>query len=114
MCNYFFKKSLRLLNSISFNHVFDRHYQTNSIEISILGRFNLLKHPRLGLSVSRKNIKQAHNRNLIKRLIRETFRLLQYQLLSMDFVVIAKKSILFLSNKKILDILHDLWFKYYK
>ncbi|WP_347877305.1 ribonuclease P protein component [Buchnera aphidicola] len=80
----------------------------------MLGRFNLLGYPRLGLSIPRKNIKYAHNRNLIKRLVRETFRLLQYKLLFMDFVVIAKKNILCLNNKNIIDMLNSLWANYYR
>ncbi|WP_349815984.1 ribonuclease P protein component [Buchnera aphidicola] len=80
----------------------------------MLGRFNLLGYPRLGLSIPRKNIKYAHNRNLIKRLVRETFRLLQYKLLFMDFVVIAKKNILCLNNKNIIDMLNNLWANYYR
>nr|WP_284443219.1 ribonuclease P protein component [Buchnera aphidicola] len=68
----------------------------------------------MGLSIPRKNIKYAHNRNLIKRLVRETFRLLQYKLLFMDFVVIAKKNILCLNNKNIIDMLNNLWANYYR
>nr|WP_244278912.1 ribonuclease P protein component [Buchnera aphidicola] len=68
----------------------------------------------MGLSIPRKNIKYAHNRNLIKRLVRETFRLLQYKLLFMDFVVIAKKNILCLNNKNIIDMLNSLWANYYR
>ncbi|WP_410051775.1 ribonuclease P protein component [Buchnera aphidicola] len=68
----------------------------------------------MGLSIPRKNIKYAHNRNLIKRLVRETFRLMQYKLLCMDFVVIAKKNILYLNNKNIIDMLNSLWANYYR
>ncbi|QCI25256.1 ribonuclease P protein component [Buchnera aphidicola (Sitobion avenae)] len=115
MLNHFFKKQLRLSNSISFQNVFSKPFKKkNTLEISILGRFNLLEHPRLGLSIPRKNIKYAHNRNLIKRLIRETFRLLQYKLLSMDFIVIAKKNILFLTNNNIIDMLKSLWLNYHR
>ncbi|ADP66997.1 ribonuclease P protein component [Buchnera aphidicola str. JF99 (Acyrthosiphon pisum)] len=46
--------------------------------------------------------------------MRETFRLLQYKLLSMDFVVIAKKNILFLNNTRIIDMLNSLWSNYYR
>jgi len=113
--DYFFKKQLRLSSSINFQNVFRKPAKKkNTLEISILGRFNLLGYPRLGLSISRKNIKHAHNRNLIKRLVRETFRLLQYKLLSMDFVVIAKKNILYLNNKKIIDMLNSLWLNYHR
>ena len=114
MLNYFFEKQLRLSNSISFQNVFKKSYKKTTGEIIILGRFNLLEYPRLGLSISRKNIKYSHDRNLIKRLIRETFRLLQYKLISMDFVVIPKKNIIFLKNKNIINILENLWLSYHR
>ncbi len=114
MLNYFFKKQLRLSNSINFQYVFNKPYKNNTLEISILGRLNLLEYPRLGLSIPRKNIKYAHNRNLIKRLVRETFRLLQHKLISMDFIVIAKKNILSLNNQNIINILKSLWSNYYR
>jgi len=112
--NYFFKKELRLLTSSNFQYVFSKPSKKNTGEIIILGRLNLLGYPRLGLSVSRKNIKYAHDRNLIKRLIRETFRLLQHQLTSMDFIVLIKKNILYLRNKKIIDTLKLLWSYYFQ
>ncbi|QCI20766.1 ribonuclease P protein component [Buchnera aphidicola (Hyperomyzus lactucae)] len=114
MFNYFFTKQLRLTNSINFRHVFSKPFKQNTSEISILGRVNLLEHPRLGLSIPRKNIKYAHNRNLIKRLIRETFRLLQHKLISMDYIVIAKKNILYLNNKNVIDKLNNLWSHYHR
>lgn len=114
MFNYFFKKKLRLLNSKNFQHIFNKPYKKHTLEISILGRLNLLEYPRLGLSIPRKNIKYAHNRNLIKRLIRETFRKSQHKLIAMDFVVIAKKSVIYLNNKKIIDTLKNLWSNYYR
>ncbi|QCI19603.1 MAG: ribonuclease P protein component [Buchnera aphidicola (Brevicoryne brassicae)] len=112
MLNYFFEKQLRLSNSISFQNVFKKSYKKTTGEIIILGRFNLLEYPRLGLSISRKNIKYSHDRNLIKRLIRETFRLLQHQLVLMDYIVITKKNVLYLTNKKIIDMLKILWLSY--
>ena len=99
-------------NSISFQNVFKKSYKKTTGEIIILGRFNLLEYPRLGLSISRKNIKYSHDRNLIKRLIRETFRLLQHQLVLMDYIVITKKNVLYLTNKKIIDMLKILWLSY--
>ncbi|WP_422667489.1 ribonuclease P protein component [Buchnera aphidicola] len=112
MLNYFFSKQLRLLHSTEFKYVFEKPLKKNTFEVCILGRNNILGYPRLGLSISRKNIKYAYQRNLIKRLIRETFRLLQYKLVSMDFIVIAKKNIIYLNNKRILNILGNLWLHY--
>lgn len=49
---------------------------------------NNLGYARLGLAISKKNISKAHDRNRIKRLLRETFR--TKQLPAMDIVVLAK------------------------
>lgn len=114
MLNYVFQKNKRLLQSRHFQNVFEKPVQKkNTLEVSILGRVNCLEYPRLGLSVPRKNVKYAHTRNLIKRLIRETFRLLQYKLRSMDFIVIAQKNIIYLNNKCIINMLNNLWSYYY-
>ncbi|WAI17802.1 ribonuclease P protein component [Buchnera aphidicola] len=110
--NYFFKKKSRLLKSINFKHVFKKYDIQKKRELIILGRPNFLGYPRLGINISRKNIKHAYKRNIIKRLIRETFRLLQHKLISMDFIVIVKKNTIFLKNKNIINILENLWVNY--
>jgi ribonuclease P protein component len=47
---------------------------------------------RLGLAISKKIYKRAVDRNLFKRLARETFRQNQEDLESLDFVVMIKKT----------------------
>ena len=47
---------------------------------------------RLGLAISKKVYKRAVDRNLFKRLARETFRQNQEDLESLDFVVMIKKT----------------------
>jgi ribonuclease P protein component len=49
------------------------------------------EHPRLGLAIAKKNIRKAVTRNLIKRAIRENFRLQQHQLPCIDIVVLARR-----------------------
>ncbi|WP_348769444.1 ribonuclease P protein component [Buchnera aphidicola] len=112
--NYLFKKKYRLLKSIHFQYVFEKYYIQTKLELIILGRPNLLGYPRLGISIPKKNIKYAYKRNIIKRLIRETFRLLQHKLIAMDFVVIAKKNSIFLENRNIINILESLWLNYHQ
>jgi len=48
--------------------------------------------PRLGLSIAKKILKRAVDRNKFKRLAREVFRLNQTQLPNKDFVVMVNKN----------------------
>lgn len=99
-----FPRELRLLTPSHFTFVFQQPLRAGTPQITILGRQNSLGHPRIGLTVAKKNVKRAHERNRIKRLTRESFRLRQHELPPMDFVVVAKKglptSITVLSRKR--------------
>lgn len=99
-----FPRELRLLTPSHFTFVFQQPQRAGTPQITILGRLNSLGHPRIGLTVAKKNVKRAHERNRIKRLTRESFRLRQHELPPMDFVVVAKKglptSITVLSRKR--------------
>ena len=55
---------------------------------TVLGRANERSVARLGLTISRRTAKRAVDRNRLKRLARETFRM--QQLPSWDFVVLAR------------------------
>lgn len=113
MLKFTFSKKLRLLVPNHFSFVFQKPKKIHTIYIIILGRLNTLNYPRLGLIVSKKNIKKAHERNRIKRLFRESFRLYQHMLPHMDFIIIAKKDIMNLDNLMITQILGKLWIHYY-
>ncbi|CAL4317747.1 Ribonuclease P protein component [Buchnera aphidicola (Eriosoma grossulariae)] len=114
MCRYYFKKKLKLLKSKNFNYVFKKQNKVIYKEFIILSCINNLFYPRLGLIVSKKNINKSHERNRIKRLIRETFRLSQYKLSHMDFVVIVKKNAKKNNNITLINILKILWMEYYQ
>ncbi|MGP1924501.1 MAG: ribonuclease P protein component [Arsenophonus sp. NEOnobi-MAG3] len=104
-----FPRKLRLLTSKHFDYVFQQSQRASFPEISILGRLNELGYPRIGLSIAKKNIKLAHERNRIKRLTREYFRLHQHELPSMDFIILVRKGIADLDNQEITKILGKLW-----
>ncbi|WP_347253838.1 ribonuclease P protein component [Leminorella grimontii] len=104
-----FPRELRLLTPGNFSFVFQQPQRAGSPQITILGRLNTLGHPRLGLTVAKKHVKRAHERNRIKRLTRESFRLCQHDLPSMDFVVIAKKGVGDLDNRTLTETLDKLW-----
>ncbi|WP_075433634.1 ribonuclease P protein component [Buchnera aphidicola] len=109
-----FSKKLRLLSNIAFQRCNDKKNKAHTTEFIRLVSLNHLNFPRLGISISKKNIKKSHERNRIKRLIRESFRLSQYTLVSMDFCIIVKKNVQLLTNNIIFSVLKKLWvYKHY-
>lgn len=109
-----FSRELRLLTPSEFSFVFEKPLRVGSPCITLLCRKNQLSHPRLGLTISKKNVKHAHDRNRIKRLTRETFRKRKHELPAMDFVVVAKRGIADLDNYTLTIILKKLWHRYYR
>ncbi|MFP3019344.1 MAG: ribonuclease P protein component [Arsenophonus sp.] len=107
-----FPRELRLLTPKYFDYVFQQPQRVSSPEITILGRFNELRYPRIGLTIAKKNVKRAHERNRIKRLTREYFRLHQKEFPSMDFVILVKKGVDNLNNQEIIKILGKLWHRH--
>ena len=104
-----FSRELRFLTPTQFKNVFEQPFRASTPEITILARKNNLEHPRLGLTVAKKYLKRAHDRNRIKRLVRESFRLSQHNLPSCDFVFVAKRGIGQLDNQTFLQTLDKLW-----
>ncbi|CDL84001.1 ribonuclease P protein component [Xenorhabdus szentirmaii] len=104
-----FPRELRLLTPEHFTYVFQQPQRASTAELTILGRLNELGHPRIGLTVAKKNVKRAHERNRIKRLARESFRLNQHKLPSMDFVILVRKGVSELDNRELTEALGKLW-----
>ena len=104
-----FPRELRLLTPSQFTFVFQQPQRAGTPQITILGRLNSLGHPRIGLTVAKKNVRRAHERNRIKRLTRESFRLRQHELPAMDFVVVAKKGDADRDDRALSYALEKLW-----
>lgn len=104
-----FSRELRLLAPIQFKAVFEQPLRASTPELTILARHNNLDIPRLGLTVAKKHLKRAHDRNRIKRIVRESFRLKQHELPSADFVFVAKGGIGKLDNATLFAMLEKLW-----
>ena len=92
-----------MLTPSQFTFVFQQPQRAGTPQITILGRLNSLGHPRIGLTVAKKNVRRAHERNRIKRLTRESFRLRQHEL------PVAKKGVADLDNRALSEALEKLW-----
>ncbi|MFB2539173.1 MULTISPECIES: ribonuclease P protein component [unclassified Acinetobacter] len=66
---------------------------------------------RLGLVVAKKKVKRAHERNRVKRLSRESFRLHQHAIHALDIVIMPKVGIEQVSNADIAQQLQATWQK---
>jgi ribonuclease P protein component len=81
----------RLRSQDDFRQVYDRRRSVSDEWLIIYGRENGLPHLRLGLSVSRK-VGGAVERNRLRRLYREAFRLTHPELAAgLDIILIPRK-----------------------
>jgi len=89
--SFSFRPKHRLLTKQDYSQVFDQVDQrVGKGPILLLARKNQLDHPRLGLVVRKKFLKLATDRNQLKRLARENFRLRQHHLPSMDIILMNR------------------------
>ncbi|TKB51893.1 ribonuclease P protein component [Ferrimonas aestuarii] len=93
MVRYTFERELRLLTPAQFKSVFANPVRAAHPHLTLLAIPNELAHPRLGLTVAKKHVKKACQRNRIKRIVRDEFRLHQHRLPNVDIVAIAKKGV---------------------
>lgn len=66
---------------------------------------------RLGVIVSKKNVRRAVGRNRFKRIVRESFRLNQTAMAGLDVVVLARGPVNKIESKALLELLEKLWAK---
>lgn len=107
---YAFRKSQRLLTSGDYSNVFaNAPLRASHPSILILARVNTDSRARLGLVIPKKHVKRAVKRNQIKRISRETFRLRQHKLPSIDAIVLARRGADTLSPAELHKIFNGLW-----
>jgi ribonuclease P protein component len=85
-----FGAELRLRSKLQFDAIYAGGRRIDDRFFALRVKPNGLAHPRVGLAVAVKTAGSAVARNRVRRLIRESFRLAQYDLPAVDIVVAAK------------------------
>lgn len=75
----------------------------------MLSRDNEANQPRLGIVVAKRRAKRSVDRNILKRIIRESFRLNKQALPDKDFIVILKRPIKFIKRSNLRLQMETLW-----
>src|SRR3989338_7496447 len=96
-----FSRQHRLRSQREFKQVLTSAKKLRGQCISLFYSPNQLSYARLGISVSRNNVRQATARNRLKRIIRSSFRLNQQRLAGYDIVAIGYKGLDQLSNPEL-------------
>jgi ribonuclease P protein component len=100
-----------LLTPAQFKSVFSNPIKASSAEITLLAIPNSEQHPRLGLTVAKRYVKRANQRNRIKRVIRDSFRLNQHNIPHLDIVVLVRNGVMEMENAELNKLIEKLWRK---
>lgn len=103
-----FPRQRRLLRPAEFQRVFRQKTLRSADDVlTLFAAPNSLSYSRLGLAIAKKQLRHAHQRNLIKRLVRESFR--QQNLPPIDIVVMVRSPIAKLPNLTVTQCLDRHW-----
>lgn len=107
-----FLRANRLLDGPSFQKVFDHpDYRVGDSTFLILASENQSALHRLGMVVGRKRVRLAVDRGLVKRLVRESFRVRPGQLAGLDIVVLVRGNLHHPDRRELGAQLERLWDK---
>jgi len=104
-----FDRRHRLLSSTDFDSVFSQGQRSADRFFTVLYRPNALNMPRLGFAISRKKVRHATDRNRLKRLVRESFRVRCAELPPVDLVVLARDAAKSAANPELFSSLGQHW-----
>lgn len=107
---YGFPPSRRLLRPAEFQRIFKgADWRIASTAFALLAVANTLGYPRLGVALSKRQVRHAVARNRIRRQLRESFRLHQHLLGGIDIVVLGRAGIDELSTPELRSTIDRSW-----
>jgi ribonuclease P protein component len=106
-----FGRHSRLLTAKDYARVFENPVRSSDNCFTVLARKREAGAARLGLAVSKKNAKLAIERNRIKRLTRESFRVHKSELEGLDIVVMNRRQTAQQDNRTLTQSLSRHWQK---
>jgi ribonuclease P protein component len=104
-----FPRQCRLLNAADFQFVFQKPRKKANQFFVLFSRKNQTSQPRLGLIISKKSVKLAVNRNIVKRIARDSFRHYRERLNAIDIIFLARKGIDKLTKRELRDYMDAKW-----
>lgn len=104
-----FSRKYRLIHKSDFQSVFSKSKRTVYKNLLALYCVNKMFYARLGLIIGKKYARYAVERNLIRRIIRESFRHQKETLKGLDIVVLLRTECTPLDKKALRDNSNQLW-----
>ena len=98
-----YPRSARLGGARDFKRVFARPVKSADAYFTVLASVVRPGSARLGLAISKRQVRRAVDRNRLKRLARETFRRRRLGLPAADFIVMAQAAALGIENRRLID-----------
>lgn len=99
-----------MLRPAEFQAVFDAStVKVGEARFLLLTCPNGSDHPRLGLVVAKKKVRRSVDRNRVKRVVRESFRLHQAQLPAHDVIFMARQDLASCSREQLRAELDQAW-----
>lgn len=109
MINFCFTKQHRLQKSVDFKALSSGKTIKKQYFIVLYQQQDSVFVSRLGITVSKSCSKRAVDRNRLKRIIRESFRLYKNQLGPLNIVVIGRKFAVTATNENLFKELENVW-----
>jgi len=106
-----FKFNQHLRGRDAFSRVLNEGRRCRVNSLSVFSCPNHLTYCRIGIILSKKQVKRAVDRNYIKRLLKESFRLSQTQFTNMDFVIFGYSGLVHMTKPELRALVTSIWQK---